>query len=75
MATEKHELKKLVSLLELPFFYSSNYIILPKGETRCSHLTKLFITFRKDGECNKQSSQPSAKPQLEENENQLILVK
>ena len=65
-------MKKPVSLLELPFFYCSNYIILPKGKIRCS---QLFNTFRKDGECNKQSSQPFSKPLLEESKNQFILVK
>ena len=61
-----------MSLPEQPFFYCSNYIILPKREIRCS---QLFNTFRKDRECNKQSSQPSSKPLLEERENQFILVK
>ena len=65
-------MKNLESLLELPFFYCSNYIILPKGEIRFS---QLFNTFRKDGECNKQRSQPFSKPLLEERKNQFILVK
>ena len=45
-----------------------------KGETRRSHSVTLFNTFRKDGECSKQSSRPLSKRQREGNENPIILV-
>ena len=45
-----------------------------KGETRHSHFATFFNTFRKDGECSKQSSQTPSKRQREENENPIIIV-
>ena len=42
-----------------------------KGETRRSHSAMFFYTFRKDGECSKQSSQPLSKGQ---NEKPIIFV-
>ena len=45
-----------------------------KGETRRSHSATFLNTFRKDGECSKQSSQPPSERHREVSENPIILV-